>query len=373
MGTEGRVSALLIAAVCAALAACGGCGTGLGPDGSGDDSSARLVVASWNVQALFDGHPDGTEYDDYSASSGWTEEKYRERLVRIGRAVGLCADGGPDVLALIEVENAAVVGDLLSGPLSDFGYRWYARAANEGAALGICVLSRHPIEKSLVHAVSYRGETAPRPILEVRIDAGGVPLVVLACHWKSKLGGDEATEPLRAASASALARRISQLARDEPGLDVLVLGDLNESYREFELGGGRYATALLPDSVDGEAVWAASGLPRPVLVVDGSAPPKAARVGMGVPVFSPWPTSSWRGSYAYRGAWEAIDHALAPESLFDGAGWDYACFSVVDAEPLVGSAGYPASYYPRTGTGYSDHLPLVVELARRDDDSAEKY
>ena len=352
---------LLIAALCAALTACGGCETGVGARAPAD-SPGRLTIAAWNVQALFDGKSDGTEYPDYSDSSGWTDEKYRERLDRIGESVPLISKGGPDILVLLETENAAVCDDLAAGPLFDFGYRWYARAGNPGAALGLSVFSRYPIVRTLVHGVVWLGDEAPRPILEVRVDAGGTPLAILVCHWKSKLGGEEETEPLRRAAASVVARRLEKLGLDEPGLDVLILGDLNENHDEFALRGGRYPTALLPDTEEAALASSIGGALLFPLVVDGTAPPNAEKVKPGVPVYTPWPSSSWRGSYAYRGRWETIDHILANANLFDGGGWEYAAFRVADGRPMTNDAGFPSSYNPRTGVGLSDHLPLAVEL-----------
>lgn len=356
---------VVIMVACVALAACGGCETGSGSSGSGK-ASGRLSVAAWNVQALFDGHEDGTEYEEYSGAAGWKDDAYRERLKKIGQAVALIAEGGPDVLALIETENAAVDRDLASGPLAGFGYRWSARARNPGAALGLSVFSRCPIVKTLVHAVSARGEAAPRPVLEVRLDTGAAPLVILACHWKSKLGGENETEALRRASAAIVARRLARLEKDEPGLDVLVVGDLNENVDEFSRRGGRSAVALIPDTEQADRVLSLNDAAemRPYLVVSGKKPPVAERVAGGTAVYSPWPFSSWPGSYAYRGQWETIDHSLANAALFNGEGWEYESFRLVDAEPLTGASDYPAAYNPRTGSGCSDHLPIVVELSR---------
>ncbi|MFA6505167.1 MAG: endonuclease/exonuclease/phosphatase family protein [Treponemataceae bacterium] len=357
---------LLIAATCVVLAACGGCETGNGARGTGA-SADRLTVATWNVQALFDGRDDGTEYADYSGSSGWTDEKYRERLKKIGQAVALMAEGGPDVLVLIETENATVAEDLAAGPLSGLGYGWSARAKNAGAALGLSVYSRYPIVKTLVHGVNARGEEAPRPVLEVRVDTGSAPLVVIACHWKSKLGGDDATEYLRRASGAVVSRRLAQLEKEEPGIDVVVVGDLNENVDEFGRRGGQTVTALLPDSPDASRAAAADtdGVEmRPFLIISQKKPPVAEHVRNCAAVYSPWPFSSWTGSYAYRKQWETIDHVLANAALFNGQGWEYASFRVIDAEPLTDASDFPVSYNARTGSGYSDHLPLAVELSR---------
>ena len=354
---------VMMAVAAVFLCACGACGTGAGAEPASSPPT-RLVVAAWNVQTLFDGREDGTEYPDYSAASGWTEAKYRERLAAIGRAVPLFADGGPDVLALIEVENEGVARDLAAGPLAGLGYGWYARAGQPGASLGLAVLSRYPVIGTRAHGAVAEGEALPRPVLEVRIDAGGVPLVLLVCHWKSKLGGDAETEPQRAAAAAVVARRLAELAGDEPGIDALVVGDLNENYDEFERRGSASITALLPDDPAAARLVRDAGLPGPFLVLSEERPPLSRALPGAVAVRSPWPDSEWPGSYVHRGAWETIDHALLPAGLFDGRGWEYAAYRVIDADILMSDARDPLPYNPRTGSGYSDHLPLAVELLR---------
>jgi endonuclease/exonuclease/phosphatase family metal-dependent hydrolase len=328
------------------------------------DGAGRLVAACWNVQALFDGTEDGAEYDEYVAEAGWTDAKYRARLERVEKAVGEMAEGGPDLLALVEVENEGVLKDLAEGALRDFGYRWTAFASLEGAALGLGVLSRLPIESALSHGASRLGEETPRPTLEVRVSAEGAPLVLFVAHWKSKLGGEAETEPLRRAAAEALARRVGELEAEEPRTAVLALGDLNENWDEFVRRGGAEATALLPDDGDAAAaVLAADGsAERTVVVLAAERPPSCASVPQGIPFYTPWPESEYRGSYAYRGRWETIDHALLARSLFDGAGWDYADFRVAETPGAVDGRGFPIGYDPRSGAGLSDHLPIVVDL-----------
>lgn len=351
---------VLVFVFCALLVACSGCDPSPSSDIGGAED--RLVIASWNVQALFDGTESGTEYADYSAAAGWSDGKYRARLEAIGKAAASIVDGGPDVLALLETEHAGIARDLAEGPLSGMGYRWSAHAGAPGAALGMSVLSRRPIAKAVAHGSVEGGAEAPRPMLELRLEADGLPIALFVCHWKSKLGGGAETEALRRTSASALARRAARLAAEEPGLDLLAVGDLNENIDEFERVSGAYATALLPDTE--EARRASCGATVP-LVVTGFRPPVAERVPGALALYTPWHSSSWPGSYRYRGAWETIDHVLAASSLFDGAGWDFGAFSVADGPLFADGSGYPIAYSPRTGAGKSDHLPVVVELVRR--------
>ncbi|OHE63606.1 MAG: hypothetical protein A2Y36_09240, partial [Treponema sp. GWA1_62_8] len=243
-----------------------------------------------------------------------------------------------------------------------FGYRWTAFAGEPGGSLGVGILSRRPLTRVRAHSVVAWGAVAPRPILEATVDEESAPLVVFVCHWKSKLGGESETEAARRASAAVLARRFAELAQGPDAVDCLALGDLNENHDEFIRRGGSEPTALLPD-LPGAAA-AADAAAAAFLVLSGEKPP-AAREFPGCPaVYSPWYDAARGGSYAYRKAWETIDHALMPAALFDGGGWEYASFRVAAAPPFVRADGFPYGYEPRTGTGLSDHLPIVVELKR---------
>jgi hypothetical protein len=68
------------------------------------------------------------------------------------------------------------------------------------------------------------------------------------------------------------------------------------------------------------------------------------------------------GSYYYQNKWETIDHFLLSGPLFDGAEWDFDSAAVINQPPFTNDKGAPAAYNPRTGSGLSDHLPLVLTL-----------
>ena len=371
--TDDHAAGLALAVWAAVALSCAGAAM----DGSARtaDAPPRLTVASWNLQAFFDGEESGDEYEEYRASASWSEAKYRSRRERLAEAVDALAAGGPDVLAVQEVENAAVLDSLASGELERFGYRWTAFAREEGASLGVGLLSRRPLSRIRAHSAVSWGEAAPRPVLEATVDADGAPLALLVCHWKSKLGGESETEAARRASAGVVSRRLSELAREEIPVAAMALGDLNENHDEFRRRGGSEPTALLPDlpgaatavaaAGSGEAASAASRLAAPAFIVlSGERPPVAREFAGGPACYSPWFDAGRGGSYAYRGSWETIDHALIPATLFDGEGWEYASFRVANSPPFVREGGFPFGYDPRTGTGISDHLPVVVELSR---------
>jgi endonuclease/exonuclease/phosphatase family metal-dependent hydrolase len=346
-----------------------------GPEGPGTN---KISILSWNVQALFDGIDTDLEYREYTSGAGWNNEKYQARLYGIAGAVkGIAEARGLtfDVLALIEVENSGVLGDLAE----HFGmdYKWQFFAGAPGGATGIGILSRFPIAETLVHSAHFDAHGIPRPVAEVWIDYGGEPLVLMACHWKSKTGGARETEPLRQAEAGIIARRLDEISAANPETPVIVLGDLNENYDDFVRTGAAYPCALMPDSEDAAAALGLSSVhPRPgfqnFLVLSPQNPPRAEyipKVREAAVLYSPWEDPAWKeglcespGSYYYDGGWETIDHFLLNAALFNKRGWEYGGFSVLPEAPFTGAGGAPHAYNPRTGTGLSDHLPIMLNL-----------
>jgi endonuclease/exonuclease/phosphatase family metal-dependent hydrolase len=316
------------------------------------------------VQALFDGNQSGTEYDEYLNEAGWGEEKFSARMTGIARAISRMAGGPPDVVALEEIENLECLEALAGGELAKHGYNWTYFAKNRGSSLGVGVLSRIPLTEARSHGIIRDQDAAPRPALELWLCPEDAPLALLICHWKSKLGGDDHTEPLRRASAEIILRRRGEIRSTHPDVPVAVLGDLNENHDEFYRRGGTVLSALLPD--DPDAAELSAGYPsgrRDYLVISGEKPPVAANFDSTTPAFySPWGQELRKGSYYYRNEWETIDHVLLTGQFFDEKGWDFDDCRVLDQEPFVNGRGVPDAYNSRTGNGLSDHLPLMLIL-----------
>jgi hypothetical protein len=208
-------------------------------------------------------------------------------------------------------------------------------------------------------------------VAEVWVEAGGAPLALFICHWKSKLGGDEQTESQRRASARLILRRIREIEAEAPGTPVLIMGDLNENHDEYYRQAGRYICALLPDDPkaarhtglhrDGGAE--AASVQKDFLVLSGLKPPRPAYFAEGAAaLYSPWGRELKEGSYFYSNNWETIDHFLLGSAFFDGLGWEFEDCETLKTEPFVNAQGTPSLYNPRTGGGLSDHLPLRLSL-----------
>ena len=343
---------------------------GNGKSLSGNEELFTAVV--WNVQTVFDGEDEGNEYAEFRAASGWNQEKYQARLLSIAEAIARMrslTDGGsgktavPDFIGLLELENSRVLEDLVKGPLSKHGYSETFFGNLRGAPLGLGVLSRFPFTTTRVHSITVDGEIDPRPILEVHMEPWGKPLIFFVCHWKSKVGGEEATETLRRSSARVIQRRLRELQKEKPDVPVIVMGDLNENHDEFQRRQGQVITALLLDDPDAAKLTETKKTNGDFLILSKEKPPQTRHFDPSIPaLYTPWENELSDGSYYYRNNWETIDHFLLSAALFDGQGWDYDTSLVLNSPPFTNASGYPYSYTPRTGLGLSDHLPLMLVL-----------
>ena len=330
-----------------------GC-AGRGAGQSNEDGG--LVIMTWNLHNFFDASDSGNRYDQFRASAGWSREKYLGRLNAMAAAVQKI-EPVPDIIAVQEAGSAQALEDL-AGALP--GYQWTHFANNPGAPIGLGIISRHPLKEAKAHSININGITAPRPVQEIRIKVNGQPLVILNNHWKSKVGGADATEGLRKASARVVLRRVRELAETEPGLPVIILGDLNVNHDDFFRRNG-VLCALLPDDPLSAAL-AGSELQTDFLIVSRNKPPAPHYFHEDAFVFySPW-FHTENGSFFFRNSWQTLDHFLLSSLFFSNTGWNFESFIVIDSPPFTNSRGRPAPFNPRTGTGMSDHLPLLLVL-----------
>jgi len=334
--------------------------------------AGTLTLMTWNVNNLFDGVDNGFEYDEFLQSAGWSAEKYLGRINSVSAAIEKI-DPLPDIIMLQEIESLKILEDLAEALPGTYAWRHFAN--NPGAAVGLGILSRIPLSQIRAHSITIGSETTPRPVLEARVLADEGEFILFVCHWKSKLGGDEATENVRRSSARVILRRIRELLEKEPELGVIIAGDLNENYDEFFRQGSAMISALLPDDpycaqltgcvgADGEE----SSLQKDFIVISKNKPPSPIHFPEGsVVLFSPWMRDLENGSYYYQHDWETIDHFLISGQFFNDVGWEYEKTAIANFQPFTNSSGIPMSYNARTGNGLSDHLPLVLSLKMKGD------
>ena len=301
---------------------------------------SSLSVTAWNVQTFFDGETSGREYSQFK-NSQWTREKYATRVTGLSRCL---LELDSDLVVLTEVENENVIRDIQNAFPFGKGYDYAAFGGEKNGIFGAAIFSRYPILALRPHQVDLSralGEKQPsmRPLVEAEIHLGRTKITVLACHWKSKSGGEEESRIWRSAQRALLAEVTANLFDDENfsadfsagNRAVLALGDFNMDFDEF---GGE----------DG--------------FVDFVSRDKTAVF------YNPWITLEEKGSYYFDDSWEKIDHFFLFTGFGDGGEGFFTLedFAVAEGDSFVDKKGIPRRYVVHTGGGLSDHLPISVRL-----------
>ncbi len=312
-------------------------------------SQDTIAILSYNVQNLFDGESTGLEYEEYDpAISDWDNEKYQLRLRRLAQVLLQSASAPPDIILLQEIEHMGVLEDLWKGYLAREGYEFFI-ASDTPATVELGIISRITPTSLRVHQTEF-DKSVVRPIVEARFSYDWGELIVFNNHWKSKLPSPEESEPLRIGMAKTLVWHIEKALVENPECAIVVGGDFNERHNEntfvsyetalsLEGGGGVVELCAVPEEPSLGVVSAQSNL-----------------------LYSPWFTMKEQGTYSYQGLWETIDQFMLSSALVDGYGVEYANCQVLQPSFLLAQAGTPQKWNINTLQGYSDHLPLLLEL-----------
>lgn len=297
-----------------------------------DRTLNSLTIMSWNVQNLFDGVDNGQEYDDYSVKDGlWSDKLYKLRLRNIVKIIEL---NSPDIIGFQEIEGTVVLQDIIN-MIPEYKYHV---STEEPGAIQLGILSRYPIIKTGL-ITPYSDRSRLRSLQEISFDINGLELIIINNHWKSKRGAF--SEDLRLKSSLALKKRLLELSDKE----VVVLGDLNENYNEYQKVYKSFDTALMYRA-------RGSGL----TITEGHIESDE--------LYTVWPGSVVAGSYKYKGEWESIDHFLLNKKLMDKDNFYFSEFFVDNRDLLLNNKGDVKKWNKDFKNGYSDHLPIILKLNR---------
>lgn len=322
---------------------------------SADGQGKRLFVAHYNVENLFDTINDPKIQDEEflpESESKWTSERYAYKLAQLSKVIESMNGGmGPHVLGLCEVENAGVVADLAKKASNKSRkYNYIHFDSPDGRGIDVALLYQPKFLKVTAKQslrVTLPGEGS-RPTRDVLVIRGRMPnkqvVHVLVNHWPSRRGGQDDSEPARMAAAAVVRRAVDSIHRQEPASVIMVMGDFNDSPTDKA--------------------------PREVL---GAGWPATEQTTLVNPFF-PLSSDSTQGSYRYRNNWQYIDHISISPSAFNGQarvqyvpGSAGACLQPWQLEQEGRFKGNPFRTYAgsRYLGGYSDHLPVKIELEWR--------
>ncbi len=316
------------------------------------DSVFRIVF--YNVENLFDIVNDPLKADDDFTPGGvrrWTFYRLRHKVNNICRALAAASEWQPpSIIGLCEVENRYVLEMLARNTgLNKFDYSIIHRNSADHRGIDVAVLFR-PGEFTLLDsgftAISFPFDTlnGTRDIVYLKgIGPPGDTLHLFVNHWPSRWGGQAETEIYRTYVASVLKSLTDSVFQTNPYANIIVMGDFNDEPHD---------------------------------------PSLKQHLGAGFDYFSPESGKLYNlshvnkmnreGSLKYQGEWFLFDQFIVSGSLLDGTARMQTCIRSV----TVFSAGFllvpdytwfgykPFRTYEgfRYTGGYSDHLPVVLDL-----------
>lgn len=302
-------------------------------------------IMFYNVENAFWPEDDPEREDEEFMPEGsrhWTFTRLREKLSHLSRVILAAGEGRvPMVVGLAEVEGDSVMHFWTHRtPLHRTGYHYVVTNGPDARGIQTAMLY-HPASFRLLQHEGFTVEMpeGERPTRQLLHAAGrlvsGDTLDVIVCHLPSRSGGAAQTQRKRDAARTRLFQIADSIsaARQHPYL--VMMGDMNEEPRE-------------------EIV-----------------PAKVPFVNLMYPLCQEMHrTPSAFGTHKYQGSWSLIDHFIVHPALLKEES------SVRLSEPEIfhlpfmmtedvthqGERPFRSYYGYKYEGGYSDHLPIVVDL-----------
>ncbi len=330
---------------------------------------ARHIIGFYNVENLFNTtHDEGKNDYEYlpDGANEWTEEKYGIKLQNIARVLAdIRQETGlwHTVLGLAEVENRAVVEDLVKQPaIAKAHYKIVHAESPDRRGIDVALLynpSRMKLVDSTTLPFDFRSSISftynkqeqadfrTRDILMVHGIIDGEHFAFYVCHFPSRRG-DKGVD-LRSRAAEIVYNHSRQMEKQYPGINCVVMGDMNDNPQDISLA--RY--------------------------LHGRRDKDEVREG---DFFNPF----WEmlddgiGSLYYRGDPNIFDCILVNRNLVEGAKGsfeiqelDHDYYGRVFSKPYMTwqkgqYKGTPFRTFSngRFVSGYSDHYPTYIEIEK---------
>ena len=311
-------------------------------------------VMFWNVENLFYIKDDSLKNDDEflpDATRNWTYFRYRDKLAKLAKTIVASGDERvPDLVGLCEVENDSCLYDLTRrSPLREAGYRYVMTDSPDQRGIDVALLYQRGSFKLLQyqsiripHDQIKKGPT--RDILHVVGQViSGDTLDAFVCHFPSRSGGKAHSEPYRLLAAQVLRQKVDSLMHIRQHPYLIIMGDFNDypsnkSLRKVLCGKGDLLN-LMADMAG--------------------------------------------GTYRYRGEWGMFDQFLVSKNVLaknkDAKANKENVFTFIENVKILrhsflleedetygGDKPFRTYNGMRYKGGFSDHLPIALDLFIRD-------
>ena len=314
--------------------------------------TTERTIAFYNVENLFDIQDDTLVFDDARTPTGyykWTQTRFIRKIDALAGVISKIGmeerQAPPDLLGLCEVENAAVLQELVAHPLlQPYDYGTVHLDSPDERGIDVALLYK----QNTFYPASVTSRTLLLQDKKLRRDRTRDQLVItgwledifVGCiinHWPSRRGGEKRSEPYRLQAAQLNRKIVDSLRSEHPDIFIFNMGDFNDN--PTDTGMEHILFPLFKIEPD---------LYNPMKVM--------YRKGF--------------GTLAYRDRWSLFDQILIDMKLITNSPllprlYQVGIYNPPELVTPIGRyKGYPFSTYSagRYQGGVSDHFPVYVIL-----------
>lgn len=315
------------------------------------------TIAFYNVENLFDTVDDTLTFDDDRTALGkdkWTPERYSSKISNIAKVLSEIgreqSQKPPLVIGLCEIENRAVLEDLISDPsLADYNYGIVHYDSPDERGIDVALLYREdsflPINtqarKLMIYEDDKRDYTRDQLVVSGLFHHEEIHFIIN--HWPSRSGGEAKSSYKREKAALLNKRIIDSIYQENPEARIIGMGDFNDDPTNKSFKKFLQTKAEIKDLKENELYN-----PMENMLKNG------------------------KGTLAYRDSWNLFDQFYLSQSLVARTfeGFQYYKAGIFNPPYLITQTGqyrgYPMRTYGSSGyePGYSDHFPVYLHLIK---------
>lgn len=319
-------------------------------------SDEVLRVAFWNLENFFDPYVDSTRtYNDYTedGSQHWSLFRFYKKRNNTYKAILSLSEGKPlGIIGICEVENTFVTSMLFQDtPLKKHNYRCVHYEGEDRRGIDVAIVySIDKLQLISSEVVKIRNPDdryfKTRDILYAKFyDKKDDTLHCFVNHWPSRYGGEMETIYLRELAARSLRAKIDSLISVSNEIPkIIVMGDFNDTPYD-----------------------------NSIINVLGAVPyDKLSKNDTLINLFSNSKRLGFEGTLKHKHNWQIFDQIIISKSLLyndksllykkKSAKIFHADFLFIDDDTYGGKKLFRTYVGPKYQGGYSDHLPIYIDL-----------
>ena len=318
-----------------------------------------LRVAFWNFENFFDPFVDSTRvYNEFTenGSQHWTKSRFYKKRNNLYKTILALSENEPlAILGIAEIENDYVLNTLFNQtPLKTHNYRIIHYEGDDKRGIDMAMV--YCIDKvQLVYTEPIKVRNPENKSFKTRdilyakfYDRRGDTLHVFVNHWPSRYGGERETVKLRALAANTLKHKVDSLIFLHQTIPkIIIMGDFNDTPEDQSisevLGAKKQEHQETPDAL--------------------------------INLFSNKKELGFEGTLKHQYTWQIFDQIIVTKSLIDNdvgllyepnsAQIFHADFLFEKDETYGGVKLFRTFVGPKYFGGYSDHLPVYIDLIFR--------